>query len=179
VNYYAENESDADGLPPRLDDVVLDINLRSVVWTAHLALHFFRKNQDKPGGSLVVTASTGGLYATPLLPMYAAAKFGCVGLVRSLAVYLEGTGIRVNCVCPGAVATGLLKKEEWAKFPQDTMTPVENVAKAVAKLVEDESLTGKSLMVVQDRLTIIDNPEPSDPALLGMMSKNNVFKEGM
>lgn len=108
--------------------------------------------------------------------MYAAAKHGCVGLTRSLADNLEGSGIRVNCICPGSVATGLLKKEEWGRFPQDTFTPVENVAGAVWKLQEDQGLTGKSLMVVQDRLTVIDTPEPSDPALRQMMSRDNKFK---
>lgn len=108
--------------------------------------------------------------------MYAAAKHGCVGFTRSVATNLAGSGIRVNCICPGSVATGLLKKEEWSKFPQDTFTPVETVAKAVYMLVEDGSLNGQCVELVQDRLHLRAPPEPLDPALKKMMSKDVTFR---
>ena len=175
INFYENHTGESEGLPPRLDSAVLDINLRSVITTSYLALHFFRQNK-LPGGNLVITASTGGLYPTPYLPMYAAAKHGCVGFTRSIAEELAGSGIRVNCICPGSVATGLLKKEEWSKFPQDTFTPVETVAEAVYMLVKDENLNGQSVELVQDRLHLRPSPEPSDPALRKSMSKTISLK---
>jgi NAD(P)-dependent dehydrogenase (short-subunit alcohol dehydrogenase family) len=176
VNFYEEHKGGSGSLPPPLDSLVLDINLKSVVTTSYLALHFFRQNKV-PGGNLVITASSGGLYPTAYLPMYAAAKHGCVGFTRSVADGLAGSGIRVNCICPGTVATGLLKKEEWDKFPQETFTPVEKVAEAVLMLVEDGKLTGQSVELVQDRLHLRAPPEPLDPALKKMMAKDVGFRE--
>jgi NAD(P)-dependent dehydrogenase (short-subunit alcohol dehydrogenase family) len=176
VDFYENHKGEAGSLPPPLDSVVLDINLKSVVTTSYLALHFFRQNKT-PGGNLVITASSGGLYPTPYLPMYAAAKHGCVGFTRSIADGLAGSGIRVNCICPGSVATGLLKKEEWDKFPQETFTPVERVAEAVLMLVEDGKLNGQSVELVQDRLHLREPPQPLDPALKKMMSKDVGFRK--
>lgn len=176
VDFYEQHGGGPGSLPPPLDSVVLDINLKSVVTTSYLALHFFRHNKV-PGGNLVITASSGGLYSTAYLPMYAAAKHGCVGFTRSVAEGLAGSKIRVNCICPGTVATGLLKKEEWEKFPQETFTPVERVSEAVLMLVEDGRLTGQSVELVQDRMYLREPPEPLDPALKKMMSKDVGFRE--
>lgn len=175
-NFYEEHKVEAGSLPPPLDSVVLDINLKSVVTTSYLALNFFRQNKT-PSGNLVITASSGGLYPVAYLPMYAAAKHGCVGFTRSIAEGLAGSGIRVNCICPGSVATGLLKKEEWDKFPQETFTPVERVADAVLMLVEDGKLTGQSVELVQDRLHLREPPEPLDLVLKKMMSKDVGFRD--
>ncbi len=56
------------------------------------------------GGSLIALSSMTG--KRPLLERtpYGAAKMGVIGLVRSLALELGPLGIRVNSVCPGAVA---------------------------------------------------------------------------
>jgi len=116
VEFYKKHEPDLQGLPPRLDTTVIDINLKSVVTTAYLAIHFFRKN-SKPGGVLVMTASSGGLYPIPYLPMYAGAKHGVVGFMRSLGDTLSQEAIRANCICPAAVRTNLITKEEWDKMP--------------------------------------------------------------
>lgn len=53
----------------------LDICLTGVVYSAYLALHYFRKNPDK-AGKLVSTASMAGLYPSLSLPVYTSAKHG-------------------------------------------------------------------------------------------------------
>lgn len=55
-------------------------------------------------GSLIAISSMTGKRPLPGRTPYAAAKMGVIGLVRTLAVELGPHGIRVNSVCPGAVA---------------------------------------------------------------------------
>lgn len=176
VDYYKREESDSRGLPPKLNTTVVDINLTAVVNTAYLAIHFFRKN-DTPGGALVVTASTGGLYPTPYLPMYSAAKHGCVGLTRSIAGPLSKEAIRVNCICPGAVRTGLISQQEWDRFPQGTFVPIDNVVKVVQMLVNDQTLQGKAVELIQDKWKFRDPPVFEDEAMKEVMTMSgDVFE---
>jgi NAD(P)-dependent dehydrogenase (short-subunit alcohol dehydrogenase family) len=55
------------------------------------------------GGAVVNISSTAGLMGYPLRTPYAAAKWGVIGLIRSLAIELGPHGIRVNAICPGSV----------------------------------------------------------------------------
>lgn len=166
VEFYKKHPSDARGLPPRLETTVLDINLKSVITTAYLAVHFFRKQQ---GGALVMTASSGAIYPVPYLPMYAGAKHGVLGFTRSIADLLSKEGIRANCICPGAVRTNLITQQEWDRFPQETFVPIEKVVEAVQMLVKDDSLHGKAVELVQDKWKFRDAPVFEDAAMKDVM----------
>jgi NAD(P)-dependent dehydrogenase (short-subunit alcohol dehydrogenase family) len=56
------------------------------------------------GGSLIALSSMTGKRPLPDRTPYCAAKMGVIGLVRGLAMELGPHNIRVNSVCPGAVA---------------------------------------------------------------------------
>jgi 3-oxoacyl-[acyl-carrier protein] reductase len=58
-------------------------------------------------GRVVNIASTEGLGATAGASPYTAAKYGVIGLTKSMAVELGPRGINVNCVCPGPIRTGM------------------------------------------------------------------------
>lgn len=90
---------------------IQDILLRAHTRTIRAALPHLRASD---GGRIVNIASTEGLGATPETSPYTAAKHGVIGLTRSMAVELGREGITVNCICPGAVRTGMTKniKEE-------------------------------------------------------------------
>jgi len=68
---------------------------------------------------MVLTSSTAGLYGFPNRAPYAAAKWGIIGLMKTLAMELGPFGIRANAICPGAVEgprmEGVMQREAAAK----------------------------------------------------------------
>lgn len=58
-------------------------------------------------GSLVLIGSISGLRGEPELGHYSASKFALVGLTQSLASEWGPRGVRINCLCPGAVDSGM------------------------------------------------------------------------
>ena len=56
---------------------------------------------EKGSGSLINTASVGGIIGVPGIFPYAAAKAGVIGMTRQAAVEFGPKGIRVNAIAPG------------------------------------------------------------------------------
>jgi NAD(P)-dependent dehydrogenase (short-subunit alcohol dehydrogenase family) len=56
-------------------------------------------------GSIISTASVAGFRTSAGPHVYSAAKAAVIHLTRSVAVEVAPSGIRVNCICPGAIAT--------------------------------------------------------------------------
>jgi NAD(P)-dependent dehydrogenase (short-subunit alcohol dehydrogenase family) len=81
---------------------VLNLNLNGMFRGARAVLpHFIKKRS----GNIVTTASTFGLLASAEYPGYCATKAAIVNLTREMALDYGTYGIRVNCVCPGAIET--------------------------------------------------------------------------
>ena len=95
-----------EGLDWKEYDFTMNLNVRSVLITTEAALPELRA---RGGGALLFTASTSGLVGSQFSPVYNAAKFGIVGLVRGLAKRYAKEKIRVNAVCPGPTDTPMLR----------------------------------------------------------------------
>ena len=94
-------------------------------------------------GSVVNVASVAGLDGARYISAYAAAKHAVIGLTRSVAAELEGTGVTCNAVCPAFVDTDMTK---------------ESVARVVAKTGRnpDEALRALLASAGQERLVTVD-----------------------
>lgn len=125
-----------------------DVCLEGVEVTSYLAMHYMRHNPT-PGGVLIMTSSAAGLYPSPMIPIYTAAKFGVLGLMRALAPILAREGIRVNCTLPGVVRTNLCDESTWNGFPAASFTTVENIVAGVMQILDDETMTGAALEISQ------------------------------
>jgi NAD(P)-dependent dehydrogenase (short-subunit alcohol dehydrogenase family) len=119
-------------------------------------------------GRIVNTASMAGKQGrVPFLADYVASKFAVVGLTQAMAFELAPHGIRVNCVCPGYVATPMQERELaweaelrgvapdaveklWVEdTPLGRLETPEDVARAVAFLASPDAdfITGEALSV--------------------------------
>ena len=95
-----------EGLEMKEFELAMDLNVRTVFVTT---THAIPELRARGGGSLLFTASTSGLTGSPYSPVYSAAKFGVIGMVRSMAKRYGHEGIRVNAVCPGTTDTPMLR----------------------------------------------------------------------
>ena len=118
------------------------------------------------GGSIISTASVAGLRAG-WGHVYSTAKAAVIHLTRSVAMELGESGVRVNCICPGGIATpifgkalGLSPDEADATVPLmkgvlEASQPIkraglpEDIARAALWLASDESsfVNGHALVV--------------------------------
>lgn len=126
---------------------------------------------DRGYGRIVATSSMGGRMGNPNLAHYVAAKWGVIGLVKTLALEVADKGITVNAVCPATVDTEMVHNDAlYGLFAPDIenptkeqveprytamnpipvpWTPAEEISAAVMYLVSAEArlVTGTTLDV--------------------------------
>ena len=79
----------------------LRVNLISAFLCCRQALPVMKGQRS---GSIINLSSTAGTHGYPLRTPYSSAKWGIIGLTKSLAMEVGGYGIRVNAICPGPVS---------------------------------------------------------------------------
>ena len=135
-------------------DTIINTNLKGV----YLGLKYQIPQMLKQGGGTIVnTASIGGVIGFPNAAIYCASKHGVIGLTKTVALELAKSNIRVNAIAPGAIQTRLLNRmsggEEAAQglaqaIPMGRIGTPEETAKAVVWLCSDEAsyITGHTLV---------------------------------
>jgi meso-butanediol dehydrogenase/(S,S)-butanediol dehydrogenase/diacetyl reductase len=135
---------------------VINIGLTAVFRATKLAIPELLK---RGGGAIVNTASISGLFADFAIGAYNAAKAGVINLTRVTAIEYAGRGIRVNCVCPGAIDTPLLgpslsipgfAEATLAQIPMRRLGRPEEMASVVMFLASDLASYVTGAAVVAD-----------------------------
>ncbi len=141
-------------------DWLMDINLKGAFFCLQAAAKEMARLGN--GGVVVNVASAAGRSGRPTQVIYGLSKAGMVHLTKSAAIALAPDRIRVCCVCPAAVDTGMMAKNFaerrdvggdadvqafMAKLLVQRLSKPEEVADLVAYLCSDKAsyITGGSV----------------------------------
>ncbi len=141
--------SDVDAVTPEVWDEILGVNVVGTWNVTQAALPALRER----GGSVVNITSIAGVRPMGSSIPYAVSKAALNHLTRLLAKALAGTGVRVNAVAPGLIATPWT--EDWADMhaaveagsPARRVGTPDDVADACALLVDSTYTTGEVVLV--------------------------------
>lgn len=141
---------------------VVSINLDGVFFGMAEVLKVMR---EQGFGSIVNTASVGGIRGVGNQSGYAASKHGVVGLTRNSAVEYGQYGIQINAIAPGAIMTAMVEGslrqmggDDWEKVGEEfvSVNPMkrfgkpDEVAALAAFLLSGESLFVNGAVITID-----------------------------
>ncbi len=119
----------------------LTVNLTGTM----LTVRAFRP-KIRQDGAIVTLGSVAALRAMPLADAYTASKGAIAALTQSWAVDYSRFGIRVNCVCPGPVATAMMDgmieqfgASQQLQLPQQRMAEPEEVGQLISFLISPDA----------------------------------------
>lgn len=78
----------------------IDVDLTGAFLCTRRAAPVFKEQRS---GSVIIMSSHYGVFGGPTRAPYVAAKWGLIGLMKTIAMELGPSGVRANALCPGAV----------------------------------------------------------------------------
>jgi 2-deoxy-D-gluconate 3-dehydrogenase len=130
-------------LRPEGWDKVLALNLDSVFHATQIGA---RAMLDGGGGSIIQIASVAGIMGAQGLSFYSAAKGGVRLMTQAVAKELAQSGVRVNSIAPGWIATDLneaMRADEASLAMAISMVPM-------GRLGEPEEIVGAAVYLASD-----------------------------
>jgi NAD(P)-dependent dehydrogenase (short-subunit alcohol dehydrogenase family) len=123
-------------------------------WRVNVMSHVYAARALLPGwlargdGHLVTTASIAGLLTSVGDAQYSATKHAAVGFAEWLALTYADQGVKVSCICPGAVDTAMLRAGAGGDAAKastiigggEVITPEVAAARVLAAVAEDRFL---------------------------------------
>ena len=134
-------------------DRVIAVDLKGVWLGMKYAIPHLEK---RGGGSIISTASIAGLSGLSGIGAYCASKGGVIALTRAAAGEWAPKGIRINCICPGGIVTGIAGRDpERARDNFARIHPLGrageplDIANAALWLASDDAtfVTGQAIVV--------------------------------
>jgi NAD(P)-dependent dehydrogenase (short-subunit alcohol dehydrogenase family) len=107
---------------------VLDVNVVGVfLGMKHVLPVMLKANK----GSIINTASIAGLLGSPQIAVYSASKHAVIGLTKTASWECAGTGVRVNCVCPGLIDSRMLSTIIQGRSPGNAPPPQDKLVERI------------------------------------------------
>lgn len=153
------NNAGIAGPTGRIDDIAVEdwdrclaVCLTGQFNCIRLALPFLRRSEN---ASIVNLSSAAGRLGFPLRAPYAAAKWGVIGLTKTLSMELGEDGIRVNAILPGIVAGDRQRRVLESKAQQRGISFTEMEARAFSFTSLKEYVTPQQ---IADQVLFIASP---------------------
>ena len=107
---------------------------------------------EKGRGAIVATSSVAGLVGAGGLAAYVASKHGVAGLVKSSAIDVAKSGIRINAICPGMVDTAMVDRlaEQVEGFEAALLS-----MKPMARLGKPAEIAEAAIWLASDRASFV------------------------
>jgi len=129
-------------------DITFDVLVKGVFLGIKYAAPAMRAGG---GGSIISTASVAGLKAGESPHLYSVAKAAVIHLTKSVALELGADDIRVNCICPGIVATPLAAgRPEASDEALSKLAHVTRNAQAMGRTGQPEDIARAALWLASD-----------------------------
>ena len=120
--------------PLEIVRAMIDVNVSALVELTHA---FLPGMIDRSRGRIVNVASNAAFQPVPFLTVYAATKAFVLSFTEGLAEELRGSGVTVQCLCPGLTRTEFLEVAGTHRGLKVTRTPM-----MTAEQVVETSLRG-------------------------------------
>ena len=128
-------------------DTVIDVNLKGVFNCTQLVVpHMLEAGK----GAVVNASSVVGIYGNFGQTNYSATKFGVIGFTKTWARELGSKGIRVNAVCPGFIATDMVKA-----MPENILQDIERRS-WLGRLGTPEEMANVYLFLASDEASYVN-----------------------
>jgi short-subunit dehydrogenase len=121
-----------------------EIALNVATLTA-LTHRFLPQMRARKHGYILNVASTAAFLPGPYMAVYYATKAFVLSFSEALATELEGTGVSVTCLCPGATASGFQERAKMTDAP--IMQMAMPSAADVARFGYDAMIAGKTVAI--------------------------------
>lgn len=103
------------------------------------------------GGSIIQIASVAGIRGVEGLSPYSAAKAGVIMMSQAIARELAGSGIRVNSIAPGWIATAL---NDWMTEDEGTLREAEKMV-PMGRIGTAEEIVGAAIYLASDAASFV------------------------
>jgi len=136
---------------------IVDVNLLAHVWAARRVVPGML---ERGAGYLLQTISSAALITGPSAPGYTATKHGALGFAEWLTLNYGTAGLRVTCLCPNAVYTGMFGRD-----PEDDSAVPEGGALGEVLAPEDVATMTVAAMTGAEPFLVLPHPRVGESFL--------------